>query len=139
MQASRLAYAAACIRLFSRIWEELESLATAEPLRLSSLSLEILRLDLILLIDACDSRRWQLELTAYQRMSMRTVLVEVLDRLDAAVDDASRQCISEAQNCLLDAVLEHSCELDEGSRSFPFEDGLWPLRRSLDVSIGLRL
>jgi hypothetical protein len=29
---------------------------------------------------------------------MRTVLVEVLDRLDAAVDDASRQSIPEAQN-----------------------------------------
>jgi hypothetical protein len=131
------AAAAACIQLYSRIWEELESIPTAEPRRFCGLALEILRLDLVLLIDACDMR-WRFELTARPRISMRAVLVEVLELLAAPADEIP-QFVPEAQDCLLDAVLEESRELDEAIKGATFGGSLRPLCRRPDVTNGLHL
>jgi hypothetical protein len=118
--ASKQAYAAACIELFSRLWAELEavycsdvSTARAKSLRTSATRLEILRLDLIVSIDACDSMRWRSQLDTPQRLFLKVVLVEVLHALDAPVDEIPSRSIAQAQNRLLDAVLDHYRPLNE--------------------------
>ena len=101
--ASGEAYSVACINLFWRLWVELERVSTAEDA-------EILRLELILLLDACRSERWRLELDICQRLSLHSTIEEVLDALNSASEVVPQPAIGWAQNRLLDAALEH-CDL----------------------------
>jgi len=117
---SKEAYAVACIEVFSRLWAELDvvcrsdsSTPLATSLTTSATQLEILRLDLIVSIDACDSMRWRSQLDAPQRLSLRVVLVEVLHALDAPVDEIPRRSVAQAQDHLLDAVLGQCRALNE--------------------------
>jgi hypothetical protein len=120
--ASKQTYAVACIELFTRVWAEFDSVLGSEDTTRPSLSmavsarrLQILRLELIVALDACDSTRWRSQLDTLQRQSLGAVLLEVLDALDAPIDEIPRRSMPRAQNLLLDAVLEHRRALDERS------------------------
>jgi len=58
--ASRKAYSVACINLFGRLWVELERVSMAEGDLAPRTRTEIIRLELLLLLDACRSKRWRL-------------------------------------------------------------------------------
>jgi hypothetical protein len=118
--ASKQAYAAACIELFSRLWAELEavygsdtSTSRVTSTRTSATRIEILRLDLVVSADACDSMRWRSQLDTSQRLSLKVVLVEVLHALDAPVDEIPPRSAAQAQNRLVDPVLYHCRALNE--------------------------
>ncbi len=107
-------YTVACIELFTRIWTELEALVAPEEARhsvgddaLTDDKLEIVRLELVLLLDACRSNHLTSRLNIVQRPALRKTLSEVLDDLNTASDDGERQdFVLRAQNRLFDAVYE---------------------------------
>ena len=108
------AYTVACIELFRRLWVELERVSVAEDTsHPESASVtcrfreEIVRLELALLLDACRSERWRMHLDVSELSSLQSTLEGVLDALNASSEQAPRDAIAQAQNCLLDAVLEH--------------------------------
>jgi hypothetical protein len=102
--ASKEAFAAACIELFSRLWAELNALsATADPARGD----EILRLELILVLDACRSARWRILLDGAQRLTLECLVRDVFDALNSSPGEFPCTPIEWAQNRLLDALLEH--------------------------------
>jgi hypothetical protein len=112
--ASKEAFAAACIELFSRLWAELNVLSAAAPPARTD---EILRLELILVLDACRSARWRMMLERSQRLSLELLLRDVLDALNSWSGEFPCTPIEWAQNRLLDALLEHcatySCPIVE--------------------------
>jgi hypothetical protein len=125
--ASQEAFAAACIELFSRLWAELNALsATADRALAPSADLpsdprdEILRLELILVLEACRSARWRLLLDISQRLSLECLLRDVLDALNSSPEEFPCTTIEWAQNRLLDALLElcatYSCPIDHPVR-----------------------
>jgi hypothetical protein len=102
--ASKEAFAAACIELFSLLWSELNALsARADPDPRD----EVLRLELILVLDACRSERWRMMLDTSQRLSLECLLRDVLDALNSSSEEFACTPIVWAQNRLLDALLEH--------------------------------
>jgi len=122
--ASNQAYTIACIELFSRLWAELERVSALANAPASASRLEIVRLELLIALDACDSMRWRAHLSTSQRLSLRAVLTQVLTSLDASTDDVPRRAIAMAQNRLLESVLDHCRALDAlaagaSSRNFP--------------------
>ena len=72
--ASREAYSVACINLFGRLWVELERVSIAEGDLAPRTRTEIIRLELLLLLDACRSKRWRLKLDVSQRLSLQSTL-----------------------------------------------------------------
>jgi hypothetical protein len=108
------ARAAATIHLYSRLWLELE--AWCGSLNESSgagawdgvdVRLEMFRLELVLLLDACDSARWRSMLRPEHLAALRADLDAVLKSLDAAADSPGCDAILAAQNRLFDAVVDH--------------------------------
>lgn len=110
--AEQNAFAGACIELFSQLWAQLESMATEGPVHrapadtASEPRMEILRLELIVLLDACRATRWRMLLDGGQRRVLERCLSEVLDTLNTKFEEAPLHAIEGAQNSLLDAVLE---------------------------------
>jgi hypothetical protein len=111
--ASQEAFAAACIELFSRLWAELHALsATTRPAHAPSAIHpadsrdEILRLELILVLDACRSARWRMLLERSQRLSLQYLLRDVLEALNSWSGEFPCTPIEWAQNRLLDALLD---------------------------------
>ena len=107
-------YSVACIELFWRLWLELERiLAVPEATQSSSRDLaswtraEMLRLQLALLLDACQSERWRLLLNISQRLSLESTIEDVFDALNSSSEIVPQDAIAWAQNRLLDAILEH--------------------------------
>ena len=98
--ASNEAYSVACIEIFSRLWAELDQLWAQD----ATMHLQILRLELAILLDACDSPRWKLLLDGEQRRSLRSTLEDVLGDLAGAAHAAPRLPVEWAQNRLLDAI-----------------------------------
>jgi hypothetical protein len=88
--ASKEGFAVACIELLSLLWAELDSLSVAvEPMHPQSAALasspqaQILRLELILLLDACGCARWRTLLAPSQRRFLQSLLGDVPDTLSA--------------------------------------------------------
>jgi hypothetical protein len=108
--ASNDVFANACVELCSGLWAELEQLRVeAEhelPLTQRAIAdrSEILRLEIHLLITACDTARWRLLLDASQRLSLRSLLQDLLRAFDADQEQISMESIASAQNLLFDAV-----------------------------------
>jgi hypothetical protein len=98
------AYAIASIVLYSRIWAELERLhdAVEAPALLS----QILRLEIHLLMQACESWRWRSLMSASQRRALRQTLTDVLHRLGGSEQGIGAAAANLAQDRLLDAVLD---------------------------------
>ncbi len=107
--ASQLAYTIACIELYSRLWAQLEALGDAAALDAARLDapLQILRLELHLLLQACDGVRWRGLLANPQRLALKSILQEVLLMLGAHEPAAM---LPAAQNRLLDAVLDRCAD-----------------------------
>jgi hypothetical protein len=117
--AKQTAFAGACIEVFSRLWAQLESVAIADCVHgpadaARERRVEMVRLELIVLLDACRARRWQMLLDSDQRRTLERYVGEVLDSLTTQFDEAPLQALARAQNCLLDAVLEQHQSLDRG-------------------------
>jgi len=115
--ASKEAFAAACVELFSRLWAELDAVpASADPARAG----EILRLELTLVLEACRSEGWRMMLDRSQRLFLRLLLRDVLDALNSWSGEFPCTPIEWAQNRLLDALLDHcatdSCPIDHPVR-----------------------
>lgn len=75
--------------------------------------MEILRLELVVLLDACRATRWRMLLNGAQRHSLEQHLRKVLECLNTGFDEAPLQAVGTAQNCLLDAVLEQHRSIDD--------------------------
>jgi hypothetical protein len=119
---SKEAYADACIELFSRLWVELDAVfATDDPMRSAGFipapRVETLRLELILLLDACRSTRWRAQLDSSQRHFLLSILNHILDALNASREGVLRGPIESAQTRLLDAIQEQCAALSATSRS----------------------
>ena len=112
--ASMEVYSVACIELLQRLWMELERVHVAErATRLhgggftSRLPAEMLRLELAVLLDACQSERWRRLLDISQRLSLMLTIREAFDALSLASEIVLQDVIAWVQNRLLDAILEH--------------------------------
>jgi hypothetical protein len=92
--AERNAFAVACIELFSQLWVQLESMATEGPvsevLPDSALALraQLLRLELIVLLDACRAPCWRMLLDGEPRRALELRLSEVLEYLNTRFEAA---------------------------------------------------
>ena len=110
--AEKNAFAGACINLFSQLWAQLEPMATGDCAHGDSAGsaadrrLEIFRLELVVLLDACRAERWRMLLDRSQRRALERCLSEVFDCLNTRFEEAPQEAIAMAQNRLLDAVLE---------------------------------
>jgi hypothetical protein len=101
-------YAVASIHLYCRLWLALDRLA--HELHLSECAIEMrivtFRLELLILLDACDGVRWRSMLRSEERQELRSTLRRVLEDLTA--DTLDSEILGCAQNRLLDAVLDHA-------------------------------
>ncbi|HTC43930.1 MAG TPA: hypothetical protein VK696_02670 [Steroidobacteraceae bacterium] len=95
-----IAFAAASIQLYGRLWFELERLNVPA----AEIQLLTIRLEVVLLLDACDSKTWQVFLSPDERVTLETTLRTILDII--AVPRPARTVIHRAQDCLFDAVVE---------------------------------
>jgi hypothetical protein len=102
----------ALIELSARIWSELECLAELRKAGVSGDAASTflwraarVRLELLVLLDACDSRRWHSLLAPEERSELCALLNKVLEAIDVAPDALTSQVIGRAQNRLLDEVL----------------------------------
>jgi hypothetical protein len=119
--ASTEAFAVACIQLYSQLWEELDLVAASvgagnashSPPALAALRLQILRLELIVLIDACDGTLWRTLLNSVQLRSLKPILQGALDAVAGAGGEDWTASIGRAQDQLLDAVLDQ-CPVPSG-------------------------
>jgi len=130
--ASSALFAAAAVELCTRLWMELERLgaalamADAQPTQPMGLRIEMLRLELVIIVDRC-AHRWSERLDQRQRTWLKTVMLDVLATLDGASDEPSDrwsplplpghgspdpQWVMGAQNRLLSAILEQCSDLD---------------------------
>jgi hypothetical protein len=111
--ASEQAFAVTCIQLYGRLWAELEALFAPEeadprnPAQQAGERLQILRLEIHLLIHACNTTSWQWLLSACQRSALKSVLQDVLLAVDTDAPQVPGHMIALAQNRLFDAVREH--------------------------------
>ena len=120
------AYAAASIQLYSRLWADLEVLSdqlaatTDQPPDVIELRLEMLRLELIVLLDNCRSARWRSMLSPEHRLVLRATLEDLLATLAVPPDAFGRAVIFQAQNQVFDAVLSRCAEsVDVAEHSAP--------------------
>ena len=120
---SNEAFAIASIQLYTGLWSELDLLVTscqcdASPLPAdtATVRLEILRLELIVIIDACDGGCWRSRLHSAQLQSLKATLEHALTALACAVGDDLTVSIERAQDHLLDAILD-LCSVSSGMRT----------------------
>jgi len=137
--------AAATIELYSRLWLELEALCNlfqAEAARHGAginveaadidveaadidveatgveARLEMLRLEMMLLLDGCGSARWRSLLRPDQLAALRENLQAVLRSLDTPAAAFGLAAVVNAQNRLFDAVIDqYSLGLESEARS----------------------
>lgn len=115
--ADKDAYARACIGLYSRLWDALEQLCAPDALR--GVRSEIIRLEIHLVLQSCETWRWRLLLTAAQRLTMQETLRELLHCLGADGTEISATAAAAAQNRLLDGVLDHCSMFGHAARRAP--------------------
>jgi hypothetical protein len=112
--ASKEAFAVTCVELYGRLWTELEALIASEEYDPGDSAqpaagerLQILKLEIHLLICACNTARWQWLLSASQRLALKSILQDVWLAVDTETQQSSAYVIALAQNRLFDAVREH--------------------------------
>jgi hypothetical protein len=101
-------FAVASIHLYCRLWLALDRLASELHRTESAIDMGIVtfRLELLVLLDACDGVRWRSMLRPEERQQLRCTLARVLE--DLAAETLDFQVLGCAQNRLLDAVLDHA-------------------------------
>jgi len=104
------AYASAAIHLYSRLWMELEHMGVlfAGDCRPGSIERRLVtfRLELIVLLDACDSARWRALLLPRERLLLRASVQNLLDALALPFELLGPAAFTTAQDRLFDSVLE---------------------------------
>jgi hypothetical protein len=116
--ASNGTYRGACIELFARLWRELDGVLAADAAT-AAIRLEIVRIELLLAIAACDRvRRCSLP-DRTRWMAVHGILTDVLAALGRAADDAVPAAIAWSQDHLLDAVLAECPDGDVDARDEP--------------------
>jgi hypothetical protein len=117
-------FSVACVALYTRLWADLDALAEAERAapRDALEAAELLRLELLILADSCQSPRWRTVLSATQRLALKSVVTDVLAALDRPVDELSMEAISQAQNRLFDEIV--------GCCAPQLAEGMAPARRT---------
>jgi hypothetical protein len=106
----RAVFRAAYTELCTRIWIELELLARAAeqvengPAQDLEMSIEILRLELVVLMDSCRSLHWRHLLSAEQCDCLSSTLTDVLAALYVDPEQL-RMGIAKAQDRILDELL----------------------------------
>jgi hypothetical protein len=122
------AFAFASIQLCTHLWEELELLVVScgvrePPSRIAGAAIagEILRLELVVMIDACDGAHWRAGIHGSQLRSLKATLEEVLDALGTATGEHQVASFEQAQDCLLEAIFDY-CSMSSAGRAS------WPLR-----------
>jgi hypothetical protein len=117
------AYAEAVIELCGRIWRELEYLAqlcdrtakrdTSKLL----LTAATLRLELLVMLDSCESASWASMLIGEERENLCSMLSEVLEGIALWADELKRSHIEGVQDRLFDEVM------GQYARVFACDDG----------------
>lgn len=110
----------ALIELCARIWSELEHLANwrdlasipADPT--VELLSETLRLELVLLMDSCESRSWVLMLDNGVRRRLSAMSKALLKILDVSSNALTRRVIE----CAQDRVFDEAAEFEAGAQSY---------------------
>lgn len=106
------AYAVAAIELYSRLWLELEQVTAR--LRLAAdhcgavqleVRLTILRLELVMLLDGCDSQRWRALIGPRRCSELGATLRDLLAALSAPFEALDRGLLDRTQDRILDATL----------------------------------
>jgi hypothetical protein len=112
--ASPNIYSRTLIGLLCALWLELERmiselgvLDTQYARSGAENEMEIFRLEVLVLIDACDSLRWQSLLNPRQRQELRATLQSLLRTLPIPRDLRDIEIIGHAQNQLFDSLLRH--------------------------------
>ena len=126
--ASNEAFAVACIQLYSQLWAALDLVlasrdsrsASPSPPAIAAVRLQMLRLELIVIIDAGEGALWRTLLNSVQLRSLQGILGEVLDALSSADGEQWAASIERAQDHLLDAVLDQCPVAPEMRASRPF-------------------
>jgi|HubBroStandDraft_5_1064220.scaffolds.fasta_scaffold260419_2 hypothetical protein len=105
-------FAAATIKLYSRLWFELEQfnvplVGCGRATQPAALELQLLRfrLEVIVLLDRCDCTAWRTMLSPEHRLALQATLKALLELVDVPLAALERDLIAGAQNWLLDAVL----------------------------------
>ena len=97
------AFDSASIELYARLWDELERLGPESPAMLERL--EIVRLELLLVVDLCGRKSGAgAPFDEQQRASLRSLAQRVLHEIGPE-ERACPEGVAAAQNLLLDAVL----------------------------------
>jgi len=131
-------YAAASIQLYSRLWADLEVLSdqlaatTDQSPDVIELRLEMFRLELVVLLDNCDSARWRSMLSPEHRLVLRATLEDLLATLAVPLDALGRAVVFQAQNRVFDAVLSRCAESVDVAEHFPSPTANVHVRHALD-------
>jgi hypothetical protein len=130
------ACAAASVLLYSRLWWELESIYLAltqwpntHELHCAEDRIMVFRLEVLFVLEACDSPRWRSMLRPGECSALQTTLDTVLKTLDVPSCHMDGALIGSAQNLLFDAVLGHIPGRDPFAvdrRVHPSDDGSTP-------------
>jgi len=110
-------FGAATIELSTRLWVELNTLHSAGEAMEAGGSLlplatrlEVLRLELVVLLDQCATR-WTVQLDHWQRRWLESMIGDVLAALNDGPDEwPSDEAVERAQNRLLDGILEQCAD-----------------------------
>lgn len=101
-------FLAASVGLYYRLWLELEAVA---PPRIAShcasdadIGLELVRLEICIVLDACGGSGWAMLLTSAERRSLRDDLYAVLQTLSEPDGRSDAPSIHAAQDLLVDAI-----------------------------------
>jgi hypothetical protein len=112
--ASPNTFSHALIGLLCRLWLELErmigELGAFDTQPASSgveNEMQLFRLEVLVLLDACDSLRWQSLLSPHQRLGLRATLHSLLRALSGPRDLSEPEIMAQAQNQLFDSLLRH--------------------------------
>jgi hypothetical protein len=115
--ASPGTYSSALTGLLCHLWLELERIIvglnvfdTPPASSRAEHQMEVFRLEVLLLLDACNSLRWQSLLRPQQRLGLRATLHSLLRTLSGPRDVPDSEIIGEAQNQLFDSLLRHHIE-----------------------------
>jgi hypothetical protein len=106
----------ALIELCARIWSELERLANCRNRRANSeepafeLLSEVLRLELVIIVDACESPAWGLMLDPVVRSRLSAMSTAVLSMLAVPPNALTSQVIECAQDRVFDEAL-NQCDV----------------------------
>lgn len=100
-------FSIACVELYARLWSDLDAFAAADEARARDPlgPIALLRLELLILLDACQSPRWRAVLSGAQQLALRAVVTDVLAVLNRPLEGLTREVIAEVQDRLFEEIV----------------------------------